>query len=123
MMQKAMTPSIKGNIPNSEHAKQFYEAIAQRFKESEKVVKSTLLSQLTDMKYDGQGYVRAHIMNLIDIGTKLQELEMNVDEDMMVHFALNSLPKEFKYHRYIQLRRKTGHSMISSPYVSHRNSK
>ncbi|KAL6296569.1 hypothetical protein ACE6H2_004711 [Prunus campanulata] len=35
-------------------------------------------------------------MNLIDIGTKLQELKMNVDEDMMVHFALNSLPKEFK---------------------------
>ncbi|CAL9024200.1 unnamed protein product [Prunus brigantina] len=48
------------------------------------------------MKYDGQGCVRAHIMNIIDIGTKLQELEMNVDEDMMVHFALNLLPKEFK---------------------------
>ncbi|CAL2270082.1 unnamed protein product [Prunus armeniaca] len=28
MMQKAMTSSIKGSIPNSEHAKQFYEAIA-----------------------------------------------------------------------------------------------
>ncbi|XP_020412526.1 uncharacterized protein LOC109947198 [Prunus persica] len=35
-------------------------------------------------------------MNLIDLGTKLQELDMTVDEDMMVHFALNSLPKEFK---------------------------
>lgn len=35
-------------------------------------------------------------MNLIDVGTKLQELKMTVDEDMMVHFALNSLPKEFK---------------------------
>ncbi|BBN68255.1 hypothetical protein Prudu_351S000400 [Prunus dulcis] len=48
------------------------------------------------MKYDGQGCVRAHILNMIDIGTKLQELQMTVDEDMMVHFALNSLPKEFK---------------------------
>ncbi|BBH07109.1 hypothetical protein Prudu_018945 [Prunus dulcis] len=48
------------------------------------------------MKYDGQGCVRAHILNMIDIGTKLQELEMTVDEDMMVHFALNSLPKDFK---------------------------
>ncbi|CAL8119038.1 unnamed protein product [Prunus armeniaca] len=47
------------------------------------------------MRYDGQGCVRAHIMNLIDIGTKLQDLELNVDEDMMVHLALNSLPKEF----------------------------
>ncbi|CAL9015427.1 unnamed protein product [Prunus brigantina] len=48
------------------------------------------------MKYDGQGCVRAHIMNMIDIGAKLQELNMTVDEDMMVHFALNSLPKDFK---------------------------
>ena len=96
IMQRAMAPSVKGSIPKSEHAKQYYEDIAQRFKESEKVVKSTLLSQLTDMKYDGKGCVRAHIMNMIDVGTKLQELKMNVDEDMMVHFALNSLSREFK---------------------------
>ncbi|CAL9019288.1 unnamed protein product [Prunus brigantina] len=48
------------------------------------------------MKYDGQGYVRAHLMNLIDIGTKLQELEMNVDEDMMmVNLILSKQNKEF----------------------------
>jgi len=96
IMQRAMSSAVKGSIPKSESAKKYYEAIAQRFKESEKAIKSTLLNQLIDMKYDGQGCVRAHIMNLIDIGTKLQELSMTVDEDMMVHFALNSLPKEFK---------------------------
>ncbi|XP_020412177.1 uncharacterized protein LOC18787416 [Prunus persica] len=96
IMQRAMSSSVKGSIPKSKNAQQYYEAIAQRFKESEKAVKSTLLNQLIDMKYDGQGYVRAHIMNLIDLGPKLQELDMTVDEDMMVHFALNSLPKEFK---------------------------
>ncbi|CAL8999963.1 unnamed protein product, partial [Prunus brigantina] len=91
-----MSSSVKGSIPKSKNAQQYYEAIAQRFKESKKAVKSTLLNQLIDMKYDGQGCMRAHIMNLIDIGTKLQELDMTVDEDMMVHFALNYLPKEFK---------------------------
>ncbi|CAL9019296.1 unnamed protein product, partial [Prunus brigantina] len=91
-----MSSSVKGSIPKSKNAQQYYESIAQRFKESEKAVKSSLLNQLIYMKYDGQGCVRAHIMNLIDIGTKLQELDMTVDEDMMVHFALNSLPKEFK---------------------------
>ncbi|KAH0992118.1 hypothetical protein GBA52_003601 [Prunus armeniaca] len=44
---------MKGSIPKSENAKQYYEAIVQRFKESEKAAKSTLL-QLIDMKYDGQ---------------------------------------------------------------------
>ncbi|XP_021817684.1 uncharacterized protein LOC110759855 [Prunus avium] len=72
-----MASSVKGSIPKSENAKQYYEAIAQRFKESKKAIKSTLLNQLINMRYDGQGCVRAHIMNMIDVGTKLQDLEMN----------------------------------------------
>ncbi|CAL9021612.1 unnamed protein product, partial [Prunus brigantina] len=48
------------------------------------------------MKYDGRGCVRAHIMNMADIANKLKGLNMTIDDDMMVHFALNSLPKEFK---------------------------
>ncbi|XP_021821745.1 uncharacterized protein LOC110763298 [Prunus avium] len=83
IMQRAMSSSVKGSIPKSKNAQQYYESIAQRFKESEKAVKSSLLNQLIDMKYDGQGCVRAHIMNLIDLGTKLQELDMKIDEDMM----------------------------------------
>ncbi|CAL9020349.1 unnamed protein product [Prunus brigantina] len=96
IMQRAMASSVKGSVAKSDIAKKYFESIAQRFKESEKAVKSTMLNKLIGMKYDGQGCVRAHILYMIDIGTKLQELEMTVDEDMMVHFALNSLPKEFK---------------------------
>ncbi|CAL9029627.1 unnamed protein product [Prunus brigantina] len=48
------------------------------------------------MKYDGRGCVRAHIMNMANIANKLKGLNMTIDDDMMVHFALNSLPKEFK---------------------------
>ncbi|XP_034200471.1 uncharacterized protein LOC117615492 [Prunus dulcis] len=50
IMQRAMVSSVKGSIPKSETAKKYYEAIAQRFKESEKAVKSTLLNRLIDMK-------------------------------------------------------------------------
>ncbi|XP_021805277.1 uncharacterized protein LOC110749473 [Prunus avium] len=50
IMQRAMASSVKGSIPKSENAKKYYEAIAQRFKESEKATKSTLLNQLIDMK-------------------------------------------------------------------------
>ncbi|CAL8152662.1 unnamed protein product [Prunus armeniaca] len=38
----------------------------------------------------------SNTMRQLRRGTKLQELEMTVDEDMMVHCALNSLPKDFK---------------------------
>lgn len=96
IMLKTMTPSMRGSIPRTESAKDFLAAIGQKFKESEKGEKGALLNRLTEMKYDGRGCVRAHIMNMADIAHKLKELNMTIDDDMMVHFALNSLPKEFK---------------------------
>ena len=96
IMLKTMTPSLRGSIPRSESAKEFLAAIGQKFKESEKGEKSVMLNKLIEMKYDGRGCVRAHIMNMTDIAHKLKELNMTMDEDMLVHFALNSLPKEFK---------------------------
>ncbi|CAL9021700.1 unnamed protein product, partial [Prunus brigantina] len=91
-----MTPSLRGSIPRSDCAKDFLVSIGQKFKESEKGEKGVLLNKLTEMKYDGRGCVRAHIMNMADIANKLKGLNMTIDDDMMVHFALNSLPKEFK---------------------------
>ncbi|CAL8169344.1 unnamed protein product [Prunus armeniaca] len=41
IMQRAMYSSVKGSIPKSKNAQQYYESIAQRFKESEKAVKSS----------------------------------------------------------------------------------
>ncbi|CAL8169128.1 unnamed protein product [Prunus armeniaca] len=106
-----MTLSLRGSIPRSENAKEFLDAIDMKFKENEKEEKSTLLNKLTEMKYDGRDCVRAHIMNMADIAHKLKELNMTIDEDKMVHFALNSLPKEFKT-QHMWLRRKVGLWMI-----------
>ncbi|CAL8176140.1 unnamed protein product [Prunus armeniaca] len=96
IMLRPMTPFLRGSIPRSENAKEFLAAIGLKFKESEKGEKSTLLNKLTEMKYDGRGCVRAHIMNMADVAHKLKELNMTIDKDMMVHFALNLLSKEFK---------------------------
>ncbi|CAL2278723.1 unnamed protein product [Prunus armeniaca] len=96
IMLRTMTPSLRGSIPRSENAKEFLAAISLKFKEFEKGEKSTLLNKLTKMKYDGRGCVRAHIMNMAGVAHKLKELNMTIDDDMMVHFALNLLPKEFK---------------------------
>ncbi|KAI5324224.1 hypothetical protein L3X38_033297 [Prunus dulcis] len=49
IMQRSMSSSMKGSIPKSENAKQYYESIAERFKESKKALKSTLLNQLNEM--------------------------------------------------------------------------
>ncbi|CAL2227576.1 unnamed protein product [Prunus armeniaca] len=96
IMLKTMTPSLRGSIPRSDCAKDFLVAIGQKFKESDKGEKGVQLNKFTEIKYDGRGCVRAHIMNMADIANKLKGLNMTIDDDMMVHFALNSLPKEFK---------------------------
>ncbi|CAL2241924.1 unnamed protein product [Prunus armeniaca] len=54
------------------------------------------MSQLTDRKYNGEGCIRTHILNMVEIGNKLKALKVNVDETMMVHFAINSLPSIYR---------------------------
>ncbi|CAL2259325.1 unnamed protein product [Prunus armeniaca] len=54
------------------------------------------MGQLKDLKYDGEGCVRVHIAKMLDIGNRLRSLDVNVDEAMMVYFAINSLPSIFK---------------------------
>ncbi|CAL2270012.1 unnamed protein product [Prunus armeniaca] len=54
------------------------------------------MGQLTDAKYNGERCVRTRILNMLEIGNKLKALKVNVDETMMVHFAINSVPRTFK---------------------------
>ncbi|CAL8167240.1 unnamed protein product [Prunus armeniaca] len=54
------------------------------------------MGQLTDAKYNGERCVRTRILNMLEIENKLKALKVNVDETMMVHFAINSLPRTFK---------------------------
>ncbi|CAL9029398.1 unnamed protein product [Prunus brigantina] len=54
------------------------------------------MGQLKDLKYDGEGCVRVHIAKMLNIGNRLRSLDANVDEAMMVYFAINSLPSSFK---------------------------
>ncbi|CAL8112807.1 unnamed protein product [Prunus armeniaca] len=65
--------------------------------ESKKAEIGTLMGQLTDFKYNGEGCVRTQILNMLEIGNKLKALSVNVDETMMVHFAINSLPNVFRH--------------------------
>ncbi|CAL8989829.1 unnamed protein product [Prunus brigantina] len=40
---------------------------------------------------------KTHILNMLEIGHKLKALSVSVDETMMVHFAINSLPNVFRH--------------------------
>ncbi|CAL2278472.1 unnamed protein product [Prunus armeniaca] len=92
IMRRSTSEEVRGSITETENAKEFIEAIAENFQGSKKAEVGTLMSQLTNMKYNGEGYIRTHILNMVETGNKLKALKVNVDETMMVHFAINSLP-------------------------------
>ncbi|KAM1500541.1 hypothetical protein ACFX10_023083 [Malus domestica] len=95
IMSRAMTNSVKGGIPKSDNAKEFFDAVGGKFKESEKAETRNFLTKLTSKKFDGVGCVRERILKMSDIAQKLKDLEVPMTDQFLVHMALNSLPSQY----------------------------
>ncbi|XP_048423734.1 uncharacterized protein LOC125469826 [Pyrus x bretschneideri] len=95
IMRKAMAPSVKGGVPKQDNAKDFLAAVGEKFKESDKAETGTFLTQITSMKFDGEGSVREHILKMVDLAQKLKDLEVPMTDQFLVHMALNSLPSKY----------------------------
>lgn len=95
IMKRAMSAAIRGGIPTCEKAKDFLEVVEAKFKKSDKAETRNLMTKLTTLKYDGTDSVREHIMRMIDVSPKLKDLEVPIDDNFLVHMALNSLPPKY----------------------------
>ncbi|KAF7827102.1 putative RNA-directed DNA polymerase [Senna tora] len=56
---------------------------------------STLIAQLSSMKYTGTKAVREHIMQMQDIVAQLKSLDIEITDSFLVLLILNSLPSQF----------------------------
>ncbi|KAI5335349.1 hypothetical protein L3X38_025482 [Prunus dulcis] len=56
--KRAMIETVRGGIPSNDKAKAFLEAVEEKFKESKKAGKGSLMNALTSMRYDGESSVR-----------------------------------------------------------------
>lgn len=95
VLKTTMSVTVKRSIPEKDLASEYLEAIAEKFKESDKAEVAHLSQTFNSLKYDGSGSVREHIMRLIDIAAKLKELNMPLQDEYVVHHALHSLPNSF----------------------------
>ncbi|KAM2147950.1 hypothetical protein ACFX1Q_004634 [Malus domestica] len=95
VIKKSMSDTVRGGIPDSKNAKEYLASIHEKFKESDKAETSNLMNDLMTKKYNGVGCVREHILELLDIGAKLNALEVPMSDPFLVHVALNSLPNEY----------------------------
>jgi hypothetical protein len=55
----------------------------------------TLMGTLTTIKFDGSRTMHEHIIKMTNIATRLMSLRMNVDENFLVQFIINSLLPDY----------------------------
>lgn len=96
IMKRTMAETVRGGIPNNDNAKAFLEAVGAKFKESQKVETTFLMNALTTSRYDDSSGVREHIMKMIDVASKLNELEVPISDPILVNMAINSLSSKFE---------------------------
>ncbi|KAF5443360.1 hypothetical protein F2P56_035920, partial [Juglans regia] len=90
IIKRSISDSIKGAIPDNYNAKNFVDAIGQRFVESNKAETRDRMDKLMSMNYDGTSGVMEYIMKMIHISSKLKALKVHIAEPLLVYHVLNS---------------------------------
>ncbi|XP_021827532.1 uncharacterized protein LOC110768153 [Prunus avium] len=78
IIKRAITDAVRGGIPDCKTAKEYLAAIEDRYLESEKAETGVLMHSLTTIRFDGNGSIREHILTMIDLASKLKNLELYV---------------------------------------------
>ncbi|KAG6517285.1 hypothetical protein ZIOFF_020670 [Zingiber officinale] len=94
-MRMSIANNIKSALPKTESAKEFMEFVKERSQTADKSLAGTLMGILTTMKFDGSRTMHEHVIEMTNIAARLKSLGMEVDENFLVQFILNSLPSEY----------------------------
>ncbi|XP_070018038.1 uncharacterized protein [Nicotiana sylvestris] len=94
-MKRSISNHLKGAIQDNGNAKDFLSVIRQKFLEYNKVEIGSLIDSLSTIKYDLVGSVHDHIMKLVNIAIKLNNLGVTITDDFLVHQFLKFLPEQF----------------------------
>ena len=94
-MRMTVMANIKSSLPEKESAKEFLQAVRERFKTADKSYAAKLMQDLTNIKFDGARSMHNHVIEMQNLAAKLQTLGMKVDENFLVQFILNSLPPQY----------------------------
>ena len=96
-MRMIIENNIKSTIPKTKSAKEHMKFVEER-SQSDFVDKSStgaLMGTLTTMKFDDSCTMHEHVTEMINIVTKLKSMGMEVNENFLVQFIINSLPSQY----------------------------
>ena len=117
---KYSTPiNIKDSMLNKVSAKSFSVEVADQFIKSDKIEGSTHLSKLINKCYNGKKNIREYIMEMSNFVSKLNVLKLELSEEILVYFILNSFLTQYNpFSRlFIMHKGKNGVSLSSSVTV------
>ncbi|PRQ40949.1 putative RNA-directed DNA polymerase [Rosa chinensis] len=95
IIKRTMSETVRGSVPDEGIAREYLTNISEMYQESEKAETGQLLDSLITMQYSDSTGVREHIMKMIETATKLRDLHISIDDQFIVHMALNSLTPKF----------------------------
>ncbi|KAF7810492.1 Retrovirus-related Pol polyprotein from transposon TNT 1-94 [Senna tora] len=95
LIKSRIRANIRGSIPDEEKFKDYVKPIDEQFASLDKTLTSTLMAQLSSMKYTGTKVVCEHIMQMRDIAAQLKSLNIEIIDSFLVQLILNSLPSQF----------------------------
>ncbi|XP_068483167.1 uncharacterized protein [Phaseolus vulgaris] len=92
-----MTESIRSTIPKTDDAKKFLESVESmsQFDTADKSIAGTLMGTLTTMKFDGGRTMHEHLTEMKNIAARLKSMGLEVNENFLVQFIMNSLPPQY----------------------------
>ena len=96
-MQMTTTTNIKFIIPKTKSTKEYMKFVEERSQLdfSDMSLFCILMGTLTTIKFDGSCTMHQHVIEMINIVTKLRPMGLEVSESFLVQFIINSLPLEY----------------------------
>ena len=96
-MRMTVANNIKSTFKKTESAKEFMKLVEEcsQFEPADKSLARTLMCTLTTIKFDGSCTMHQLIVEMRNIAARLKSMGMEVNENFLITFILNSLPPEY----------------------------
>ena len=94
-MRMNISSNIKTTLPKIENAKDFLKFVEESSQTTDKSLVGTLMGTLTTMKFDGSRTMHEHDIEMKKVSARLMSLGMEVEQNLLVQFIVNSLPSEY----------------------------
>ncbi|XP_016547227.2 uncharacterized protein LOC107847471 [Capsicum annuum] len=94
-MRMNIAGNIKTTLPKTESAKELLKLVEESSQTADKSLVVTLIGNLTTMKFDGSRTMHEYVIEIINIAARLKSLGIEVEQNFLVQFIINSLSSKY----------------------------